>query len=705
MSDLELEQPIPRDTNVVAFKRLQGSSTFSGFRAQPRTDDVVPLVHSQNENFRIESHVTEDTRSGEYGISKIQVHLKALNGRVEITSPDGSDIDPEIVAKLDNRLIAIDVSNEKYLLRALELLHREDGLTFDLYLGPGSDKPVSLEHLSVLRRDQLSRTENRDIADPINRKDTLTGCRTLQALQTSDSVKEVNTRIKGRKLLVSLDFNNMGLADKYGMGKELEIVLKEMKLAARQTLGAQGTNSYEIFRTGGDEFTIILRDNGKQTIRLLRQFEIRMNEIRNRYFSNTSKDPRLLAAKKEAHLKRAVEKVLNAYNTRIRDEATSRAREKTLGFDSLSLNEREGLIRNELKEFPFKESSLRRFVAEELLGESLPEEHATSLISSAGSFGMLLLGKLLEDRYISVLAFFSNNEHVETEDLVLRAAKKLYVPKKQRTSHVMTFTSSRPVEIGFDPSVADMQIALSLADRSVNSGKHANSMNTRREQFNPNFVLRESQRKRIYSAEETQAEFKKMTFPEHMSPVFNFPLTDAIEHSHKLRVSSVDPSLNGRMLRFPAVMNSTLSELALITEPTTFHMYHLDIPGFGVLNKVYSAERADEIFKDVVVKAEEELGPEVEIRVNGGGFYVLSRKPTTEIELRNLQQRIEQHLRSNIDDKAKVIHRLKQAVKTDCGRLESREELGTLSIKSARVTAKPSADLIELVEEFEEIAA
>lgn len=121
-----------------------------------------------------------------------------------------------------------------------------------------------------------------------DRVDTATGLRGAMALALEDSVKELNQKISGEKLLVFFDFSHMSIANKAGLGNGVDAVLKALQGFANQAF--KGTE-FELLRLGGDEFALVLKNEKTlETIAQLNEFHKLVKESVSKKLPDSSKE-------------------------------------------------------------------------------------------------------------------------------------------------------------------------------------------------------------------------------------------------------------------------------------------------------------------------------------------------------------------------------------------------------------------------------
>lgn len=113
----------------------------------------------------------------------------------------------------------------------------------------------------------------------IEAEDPQTGFRRKAALLSDRGVREMNEKIPGNKLLCFFDFNHMSVMNKLGLAEKVDQFIKAIPQIAKDVF--QGT-VYECFRTGGDEFSLVLQKTarvGEQVKLLFSRLETKKREL------------------------------------------------------------------------------------------------------------------------------------------------------------------------------------------------------------------------------------------------------------------------------------------------------------------------------------------------------------------------------------------------------------------------------------------
>lgn len=509
------------------------TQVFSSQKTGRSTAAVVTLLdlHSegssrleQKEKFVLEISAPQDSRAG---------------------AADSRDILREIIGK------GLEAGGGAGLA-LIEKAARELGLEASVSIPSAGIQGLAYGHLAGACR----RLEDRLASDLL---DGLTGLRTRSLFSSSRDVAALNARLSGPKILFTLDFDHVRIADRFGFGRELEEVFRSLHRCAAEAFQKSGMPC-EVVRLGGDEFGVLV--GGCNSRVMFRQ---------------------------------GLQKFMDLVGI-AREEAFSRVDQKPDGTKDFEKACRGALLREHMralrKEFgavckeraDFTLAGYKNWLLQRSGAISVPQEATTGALELA---------------------------------LALKAAGEAPL-KRADTARLMGFTVSDVIILGGRPAPEDYSRALGQADRSIKPRKGVKSfpqtvlLDSQIEERQSSKEARRRQDELEQGLRSGLAEFAVEEKEGRLSLIEKFDFL-----REKLLLWASDPSQKSGLGRFNYLADVLQGDVLGIDKPRLYAVVEKDIIGFSSFN-LEGEERADAVFGRLVLVGHSELGGALFLR-NGGG--------------------------------------------------------------------------------------
>lgn len=465
-------------------------------------------------------------------------------------------------------------------------------------------------------------------SSPADRIDKRTNFRTGLALESADAVSELETKIPGGKIFAFLDFDNMSLANLAGFSNQVDAVLGGMSDAAKKSFRE---GAYEVFRRGGDEFVIILKDEGAESAAALGAFRDEVRRLKEEKIP--ADDSRLRNVEITGDLKLRAAELVRTYFETARDSAKTTA--------------------------DFRDFILERYKSRDLVG-----------IEDVGALAL----KAVEADFLDAAAAGVESK-ARVMDFTL-AAVRVDAPLTVNQIHRAHGTCEKRI---FKNKLADNTGAVDVADIDPEIKERSAERALARE----------------VDSEETDFDTKINFLKNVLkSDIGGFSRAEAWKAALEVeRAASKDPAL-GSILRYPLVDDKPLQFVLDIHEPKEISITTVKLRGFSILNKYFGYERADEILRNVAELFAEECPTAVGVRNMGGMVAFAHSEPLNEPALRRLAENAENYLNITLNsERYDIEYAVRQALEARAGNIEpgSCPKLRELEIEHKRVMAAPDA--------------
>ena len=225
----------------------------------------------------IEIEIRKQTNSGQPVAFKIFVTQ---------SKDEKNDIVGLFAKRIENE---VSDSNDEFINHCAEILKSfENTLKWHM-----SFEDIPGSSISSFSRLQKLSESPKDILLPSEIKDTLTGLKSRAGLLEEDNLIRIKKLANGDPVqIISIDFQGVGLADKFGFAKALENVFVKFPSLVQESFGERDV--FDVARLGGDEFALIVRGKGSGTKASLRMLNKLINQAIKANFDTHSKRFKIL---------------------------------------------------------------------------------------------------------------------------------------------------------------------------------------------------------------------------------------------------------------------------------------------------------------------------------------------------------------------------------------------------------------------------
>lgn len=412
-------------------------------------------------------------------------------------------------------------------------------------------------------------------------RDGLTGLPTNEALHTEAFMKELEQRFPEGCLALNIDFRGVGLADKSGLGPELEQVFRSLQTLTESTSGNFNFPGATLVRRGGDEFVLFLdrRSSISEIQTILEVIDDKVEALLPR------EDPRVLRAENLLRYRDAISSYEREFEESYDEHSISNYREFLV--DRL-LPELKGGAKEELKQFLHYSF---RWIGQTVLEYTETAEGARllnaddSLLSFIQGFKNWARGPIEGDDLLPDVLGETREERIITSFLNANALSDLELMGPPATVSIM-----RPaygvVDLGEKPTVQMLKAGLLQTDKTINDQKKGEVPELAIQNILPGTELDEVSLSEIHEINQRESAYhdeRSRLSAQIDGGVELSPRELYLMHREKTAELSKSPTTG--LLRLGAVRGELIANYLPLSEPTNYEIAVTDIANFGGYNK------------------------------------------------------------------------------------------------------------------------
>lgn len=454
---------------------------------------------------------------------------------------------------------------------------------------------------------------------PAESRDTLTGLRGKAALYSHEALQELNARVAGSKVFIFIDFNNMGVANKFGLTSQVDEVLRSIKSAAAD---AFPTVPFELFRVGGDEFVLVVSEEGSSVEDSVQRFRERVQTLRDRAFCEQSGP--VEAAESFARVRSRARNLFADYLREIGEQETFSLR----GF--------------------------RQWIVEQMEAGFLPDRRSTGRMAVE-----LAIRKLEQEDFHApgVMSFSCAAAHVGTQLTPEKSTKALGVCDK--LIHAQKEGRLDPFRVAIASEAQLDEVAVRAATgRVIEDVQHAS--------------------RRFIASQERLERLRE----EAVHGMSNLTRARA---EVALRVAAgLDPSVSENVLRYSIVKDMKISDFMVPGSQGWVSALMIDVNHFGVINNQLGYDRGDDLIGKIAHCVRDVLPASLIVRKDGGRLVVFTAYGTGDDKIHSIWTRADLALRESVHSEvASAEYQIRAALDSIAGL--GRKGKDALTFKRVRV--------------------